>query len=70
MRVTGHKSEASLKTYSGYTGESIKHKMSDTLSDKNRSHLLPRKCFTYFIKDLTGYNSSGKKQIYTFLLFQ
>ena len=37
MRVTGHKSEASLKTYSGYTGESIKRKMSDTLSDSLRA---------------------------------
>ena len=33
MTVTGHKSEASLKTYSGYTGESIKGKISDTHSD-------------------------------------
>jgi hypothetical protein len=62
MTVTGHKSEASLKTYSGYTGEFIKRKMSDT----NRSHLLPRKCFTYFIKDLTGHNSSDlEKNKYT-----
>ena len=37
MTVTGHKSEASLKTYSGYTGESIKRKMSDTLSDSLRA---------------------------------
>ena len=37
MTVTGHKSEASLKTYSRYTGESIKRKMSDTLSDSLRA---------------------------------
>jgi hypothetical protein len=37
MTVTGHKSEASLETYSGYTGESIKRKMSDTLSDLLRA---------------------------------
>lgn len=34
MSVTGHKSEASLKTYSGKTCEKTKKMMSDTLSEK------------------------------------
>ncbi|VDH93436.1 Hypothetical predicted protein [Mytilus galloprovincialis] len=34
MSVTGHKSEASLKTYSGKTCEKTKKIMSDTLSEK------------------------------------
>jgi hypothetical protein len=32
MTVTGHKSEGSLKTYTGYTGEQVKKQMSDTIS--------------------------------------
>lgn len=36
MSVTGHKSEQSLKTYSGYTGKNIKRQMSDTISSTLR----------------------------------
>lgn len=43
MTITGHKSETSLKTYTGYTGESIKRKMSDTLSDSLRVAHVPDK---------------------------
>jgi hypothetical protein len=32
MTVTGHKSENSLKTYTGYTGDAIKKSMSNTIS--------------------------------------
>ena len=32
MTVTGHKSENSIKTYTGYTGDAIKKSMSDTIS--------------------------------------
>ena len=31
--VTGHKSESSLKTYTGYTAPNIKRKMSETISN-------------------------------------
>lgn len=37
--ITGHKSENSLKTYTGYTAPSIKRKMSDTITDTLRSKL-------------------------------
>ena len=33
MSVTGHKSENSLKTYTGYTDQNIKKRMSDTISE-------------------------------------
>ena len=33
MSVTGHKSETSLKSHTGYTDQSIKSRMSDTISD-------------------------------------
>lgn len=34
--ITGHKSETSLKTYTGYTAPNIKRKMSDTITDSLR----------------------------------
>jgi hypothetical protein len=34
--VTGHKSESSLKTYTGYTAPNIKRKMSETISNTLR----------------------------------
>lgn len=37
MTVTGHKSETSLKTYTGYTDSKIKRSMSDTISGSLRS---------------------------------
>lgn len=39
MSVTGHKSEFSLKTYTGYTSTYIKKSMSNALSENLRSNL-------------------------------
>ena len=44
MTVTGHKSEASLKTYTGHTGENIKKKMSDTISNTLRCNSPKQLC--------------------------
>ena len=43
MSVTGHKSETSLKTYTGYTDQSIKRRMSDTISESLRTCIQPKK---------------------------
>ena len=43
MTVTGHKSETSLKTYTGYTDSKIKRSMSDTISGSLRSESPKRK---------------------------
>ncbi|VDI58606.1 Hypothetical predicted protein [Mytilus galloprovincialis] len=44
MTVKGHKSEASLKTYTGYTGDEIKKNMSDTISDTLRKPPTKKLC--------------------------
>ena len=41
MTVTGHKSESSLKTYTGYTDEKAKKKMSATIAEKTCSAGVP-----------------------------
>ena len=41
--VTGNKFETSLKTYTGYTDQNIKRKMSDTISDSLRTRKQSKK---------------------------
>jgi hypothetical protein len=56
MTVTGHKSENSLKTYSGLTDEGTKKRMSNVISMKSCATYRPRKLGRYHFPCLGRYH--------------
>ncbi|XP_067658215.1 uncharacterized protein [Haliotis asinina] len=52
MTVTGHKSESSLKTYTGYTDEKAKKKMSATIAEKTCDAAAPVDDINNFLNDV------------------